>query len=140
MRSLLPGLLMLVESVVFVALEWRLRRRAGWRQGALDHATVGVVVGPLVVFLLAALVFSTAGWDLLRLPGVLTVLALPIALAAAFRAVRGDRQRLAADADDDADTAADEATPGRLRRAHPTLLAVGLSLGGLTVLAIGADG
>lgn len=111
MLHLLPGLLMVVESVLFLVLEWRLRAASGWRAGALDQLTRGVVIGPLVVFLLGALILSTGGWDLLRLPGVLIVLVLPVALAAA----------------------------AHTWLARPALLALGLSLAGLVVVAIGAQ-
>lgn len=114
MLSLLPGALMVAESVVFVALEWRFRRASRWRRGALDHASVGVVAGPLAVFLVAAFLLSTAGWDLLRLPGVLTVLALPVALGAAVRGLRDDGPRWL-----------------------PSAVALALSLLGLTVLTVG---
>ena len=123
---------MVTESVVFLVLEWRLRRATGWREGALDHASTGVVAAPVVVFLTAALFFSTGGWDLLRLPGILTVLALPVALGAAFRAFRGDKQRLAS-ADEDP---AGAAGPSALWRWHPVVLALGLSLTGLVLLAV----
>ena len=110
---------MVTLAVVYVVLEWRLRRVSRWRRGALDHADRGVVLGPLVVFLVAALVLSTGGWDLLRIPGVLTVLGLPIALGAAFRALRRE-----------------PTTTTAWWRWQPTVLAVALSLLGLVALAV----
>ncbi len=95
MLTLLPGLLLTLEAVVYVAAERRLRGRSRWREGALDHLSPGVVVGPVAVCLVAAVVLSTAGWDLLQLAGVLTVVALPIGLGAALRALRGDRRQIA---------------------------------------------
>ncbi len=124
---------MLTESVVFLVVEWRLRRRTNWRQGALDHLTAGVVAGPVVLFLLAALVFSTGGWDLLRPSGVLTVFALPVALGAGFRAVRGGRRHRARAGDEDE-------PPSVLWRWQPTILALGLSVVGLVVVSTGAVG
>lgn len=126
MRAWIPELLMITEAVLYLAVEVRLRLRSRWTEGALDHADRGVVLGPLVTFLVAALFFSTGGWDLLRLPGILTVLGLPIALGAAFRALRGDRELLDADG---------RGLPAA-RRWQPTLVAVALSLVGLLGLWI----
>ena len=128
MLTLLPGALMVAESAVFFALEWRLRRASRWRRGALDSASLGVVAGPLAVFLVAAFVLSTAGWDLLRLPGVLTVLALPIALGAALRA----RLRTRAEHEAAGGDAGRQDGPGRT----PALVALLLSVLGLTVLTV----
>lgn len=125
---LLPDLLMLLEAAVYIVLEWRLRRATRWREGALDHATTAVVAGPLVVFLVGALILSTGGWDLLSLAGVLTVLALPVGLASAFRALRGDKER-------HAEAEREDREPG-LWRWHPAALALGLSLLGLVTLGV----
>ncbi|MGB7449911.1 MAG: hypothetical protein WA892_12395 [Ornithinimicrobium sp.] len=83
--QLLPGYLLLAMAVAYLASEVVLRRKSGWTKGPLNFGTRAIVFTPLAIYLVAAVVLSTASWNILNLTSVLIVFALPMALGAAFR-------------------------------------------------------
>jgi hypothetical protein len=115
--QLLPGYLLLVMAVLYLGSEVILRRRSGWEKGPLNFGTKPIVFTPLAIYLVAAVVLSTASWNILNLTSVLIVFALPMALGAAIRGFRPS-----------------------LHPAAPALVAGGLSLLGLICVGAGYQG
>jgi len=83
--QLLPGYLLIAMAVAYLASEVLLRRRSGWEKGPLNFGTKPIVFGPLAIYVIAAVVLSTASWNILNLTSVLIVFALPMTLGAAAR-------------------------------------------------------
>ncbi|CAN5464981.1 hypothetical protein BH23ACT6_BH23ACT6_06030 [soil metagenome] len=82
-------------AVTYLASEVVLRRRTRWEKGPLHYGTKPVVLAPLGVYLVAALILSTASWNILNLTSVLIVFALPMALGACYRGFRPEDPRTA---------------------------------------------
>ncbi|MGB3187374.1 MAG: hypothetical protein WBG36_04380 [Ornithinimicrobium sp.] len=112
--QLLPGILLMAMALIYLLSEVLLRRRTGWAKGPLNYGTKPVVLLPLAVYIVAAVILSTASWNILNLTSMLIVFALPMALGASYRGFRPD-------------------TP----LATPAIIAVGLSLLGLTFVGLG---
>ncbi|MGB3763511.1 MAG: hypothetical protein WA966_09825 [Ornithinimicrobium sp.] len=93
--QLLPGFLLLAMALTYLVSEVLLRRGSGWEKGPLNYATKPVVLLPLGVYLVAALVLSTASWNILNLTSVLIVFGLPMALGASYRGFRPEAPRAA---------------------------------------------
>ena len=72
-------------ALAYLASEILLRRQSGGRKGPLNFGTRPIVLLPLAIYLIAAVVLSTASWNILNLTSVLIVFALPMALGAAVR-------------------------------------------------------
>lgn len=85
----------MVMALGYLFSEFFLRRRSNWEKGPLNFATKPVVLVPLGVYLVAALVLSTASWNILNLTSVLIVFALPMALGAAYRGFRPEAPAVA---------------------------------------------
>ncbi|HKJ10838.1 MAG TPA: hypothetical protein VJ976_00460 [Ornithinimicrobium sp.] len=88
--QLLPGYLLLTMALAYLASEVILRRRTVGGKGPLNFGTRPIVFTPLAIYLIAAVVLSTASWNILNLTSVLIVFALPMALGAAARGFRPD--------------------------------------------------
>ncbi len=101
-------------ALTYLLSEVVLRRRTGWLKGPLNYGTKPVVLLPLAVYIVAATILSTASWNILNLTSVLIVFALPMALGASYRGFRP------------------QTAP-----ATPVIIAVGLSLFGLTCVGLG---
>ncbi len=93
--QLLPGILLIAMALVYLISELLLRRASGWEKGPLNYATKPVVLLPLGVYMVAALVLSTASWNILNLTSVLIVFGLPMALGASYRGFRPEAPRVA---------------------------------------------
>lgn len=78
----------MVMALIYLFSEIFLRRASNGQRGPLNFATKPVVLMPLAVYLVAALVLSTASWNILNLTSVLIVFALPMALGASYRGFR----------------------------------------------------
>ncbi|MGC1208408.1 MAG: hypothetical protein WA880_10695 [Ornithinimicrobium sp.] len=91
--QLLPGILLLAMALIYLASEILLRRASDWSKGPLNYATKPVVLFPLGVYLVAALVLSTASWNILNLTSVLIVFGLPMALGASYAGFRPEAPR-----------------------------------------------
>jgi hypothetical protein len=115
--QLLPGYLLIAMALAYLASEVFLRRRSGWEKGPLNFGTRPIVFAPLAIYLIAAVVLSTASWNILNLTSVLIVFALPMALGAAVRGFRPS-----------------------IHPALPALVAAGLSLVGLFSVGAGYQG
>ena len=112
--QLLPGFLLMAMALTYLLCEFVLRRRTGWAKGPLNYGTKPVVLLPLAVYVVAALILSTASWNILNLTSMLIVYALPMALGASYRGIRP------------------QTSP-----ATPVVIAVGLSLVGLVSVGLG---
>jgi len=112
--DLLPGILLVVMALVYLGSEVTLRRSSGGQRGPLNYSTWVIALVPLGIYLIAAVVLSTASWNILNLTSILIVFALPWALGASFRAFTSPEPRLG-----------------------PAALAGGLSLVGLFTVALG---
>ncbi len=93
--QLLPGFLLLGMALTYLVSEILLRRASRWEKGPLNYATKPVVLLPLGVYLVAALVLSTASWNILNLTSVLIVFGLPMALGASYAGFRREAPRAA---------------------------------------------
>lgn len=93
--QLLPGVLLMVMALGYLLSEVLLRRRTHGEKGPLNFATRPVVLVPLGVYLVAALVLSTASWNILNLTSVLIVFGLPMALGASYRGFRPEAPEMA---------------------------------------------
>lgn len=112
--DLLPGVFMVVMALVYLGCEVTLRRSSGGQRGPLNYSTKSIALVPLGIYVIAAVVLSTASWNILNLTSILIVFALPVALGASYRAFTSAEPRLG-----------------------PLALAGGLSLFGLFAVALG---
>lgn len=92
--DLLPGIFMVVMALVYLGSEVTLRRSSGGQRGPLNYSTKSIALVPLGIYLIAAVVLSTASWNILNLTSILIVFALPVALGASYRAFTSPEPRL----------------------------------------------
>lgn len=92
--DLLPGVFMVVMALTYMGCEVRLRRSSGGQRGPLNYATKSIVLVPFGIYVIAAVVLSTASWNILNLTSILIVFALPMALGASYRAFTSPEPRL----------------------------------------------
>ncbi len=92
--DLLPGVFMVVMALTYLGCEIRLRRSSGSQRGPLNYSTKSIVLVPFGIYLIAAVVLSTASWNILNLTSILIVFALPMALGASYRAFTSPEPRL----------------------------------------------
>lgn len=82
--TLLPGVVLLVLAAWFLGAELVLRRRSRWAQGALNHFHWQVALPPLILYVVAAVLFSVGSWSILSLTSFLIALVLPAVISMAW--------------------------------------------------------
>ncbi|USQ79768.1 hypothetical protein [Ornithinimicrobium faecis] len=89
--SLLPGLVLVVLAAYYLGVEVLLRRRSRWSQGVLNHFRWEVLAPPVVIYLVAAVIFSVGSWSILDLTSVLIIPVLPAVVGMSWLALDPDR-------------------------------------------------
>lgn len=88
---LLPGFVLIAYAACYLVPEILLRRRSRLARGVLDSFHWQLLVPPVVIYLVGAVIFSVASWQILGLTSVLIVLVLPGVVSMAALALDPDR-------------------------------------------------